>query len=72
MIDVDAEITKLEKENEKITFQMNVLNDKITSPGYEEKVPEKVRKSMKGKLEQYRSQQESIVSAIQGFRDIAS
>lgn len=43
MIDFEKEKVKLESKKEKLVAQLTKLQDSTAVPGYEEKVPEKVR-----------------------------
>ena len=67
IIDIDSEVARLRKEEEKLNNQIGQYRKKIEAPGYETKVPETVRATNKDKLEAYEKELDMTIKAIENF-----
>uniref|UniRef100_A0A0A9VZG4 valine--tRNA ligase n=1 Tax=Lygus hesperus TaxID=30085 RepID=A0A0A9VZG4_LYGHE len=70
-IDVCKEINSLEKELTKLTKQIDGLHKKMTVPGYESKVPEKIRNDNTVKMESLREMECHLKEGVEKMRSIA-
>lgn len=64
LIDFEKEKVKLEGKKEKLVAQLTKLQDSTAVPGYEEKVPEKVRTQNTEKMNEINIEVEKITEAI--------
>lgn len=67
IIDVDVELTRLGKEKERIASSLDSYTRKLTAAGYEEKVPEAVRKANTSKIVALEVELQSLEAAIISF-----
>lgn len=70
LIDVDAEVSRLQKEVIRITGQLEQYRKKASMPGYETKVPEDVRLGNVEKMANFESELQTITSAIANFESM--
>ena len=70
LVDPATEITKLEKKAQAGEKQIADLVKKTRAPGYEEKVPEKVRNENKEKLAKLEAEAKMTAKAIEDFRSL--
>lgn len=71
LVDVEAEITKLEKALATVNIGIESTKKKMDMPDYENKVPEKVRQQNQERLEKYETEKTNINKGIENFRSLA-
>ena len=64
LVDAEKEIAKLEKKMEEMARTLGKLKEAAAAPGYEEKVPEAVRKEKQEKMEQLEGEMKRIEEGI--------
>ena len=64
LVDAEKEIAKLEKKMEEMAKTLSKLRDAAAASGYEEKVPEEVRKEKREKMEQLEGEMKTIEEGI--------
>jgi len=69
IIDIDGEISRLEKEKERISGAFEQFKRKVSAPGYD-KVPENVKLLNAEKLNSYEQELEKTLAAIQSFESM--
>ena len=67
IIDIDSEVSRLRKEEERLTTQVSQYRKKLEAPGYETKVPEAVQVSNRDKLDSYQAELDMTIKAIENF-----
>lgn len=68
VIDINEEISRLEREVIRLTPQVESYRKKINIPNYEEKVPENVRILNQEKLTAYESELKTTLEALEGLK----
>lgn len=70
LVDVAAEIAKLQKKLTQVQKQIDTINKKVSAAGYETKVPENVRAGNAERLQRYTAEREQLLESIQSFKNM--
>ena len=68
LVNVEAELEKLDKQLGKIDLQLKQLEAKMSIPNYETRVPEDVREANQSKVDQALAEKEHTLNAIKDFK----
>lgn len=68
LIDIDAEIARLEKEKKKLDGEVERIEKKLNNPGFVAKAPEDVIETEKAKLADYADKREKVLARIADMR----
>lgn len=70
IVDINTEVERLKKEITKLEPMLETYKRKITAKGYEEKVPEDVRKLNLEKLEGYEKEMSTMLATLAQFESM--
>ena len=70
IIDIEKEIARLTKDLDRLNPVVESLKKKMEAPGYEEKVPEAVRKQSSEKLQATKQEISTVEKAIEDFKSM--
>lgn len=67
---IDVEIQRLKKKIAETDNYISNFEKKISIPGYEQKVPEEIKKNNKEKLEEYHVEKKKLEESIKFLQEI--
>ena len=70
LVDVDAEVSRLQKEVARVAGQLDQYRRKAAMPGYEDKVPENVRVANVEKMSGFEAELQNLEAAIASFESM--
>lgn len=72
LIDFNVEIKRLQKDMDRTSSQLEQLENKMEADGYDDKVPEDVKKSNQENLESLRKKKADLAEALTNFERLAA